>query len=245
MDPSKCRREDLQASPRSRHVNLSQVNPIPLQPFEANLDPSKAISRLEQASSDPSPRLGPTRATAFDGAGSIFEHQGQTLGIGRNYAGSEESWDERSDNQGVMLPEAALVPEDTPPETSTPSDKEDGLLSRDKQRKTAYYDYATDRSLSHADAKLFYQRSQLEAQKTGGSNWDNSQHSVSGSPILHPKGFGSVYEAEQAGMRRTGSVNSMKSTHNAGPRSVVIPLGHCYKLTAIVLADINPPFLLV
>ena len=117
-----------------------------------------------------------------------------------------------------MLPDAALVPDDTPPETVTPSDKEDGLLSRDKQRKTAYYDYTTERALSHADAKLFYQRSQLEAQKTGGSNWDNSQQSAQGSPILHPKGFGSVYEAEQAGMRRTGSVKSMQS---AGPRLAV------------------------
>lgn len=100
-------------------------------------------------------------------------------------------------NRSMTLPEAAL-PDDTPPETNTPSEREDGLLSRDKQRKTAYYDYATERSLSQADAKLFYQR-QLEVQKTGGSNWTNSQHSPVGSPVLNAKGFGSVHDGEQSG----------------------------------------------
>ena len=150
------------------------------------------------------------------------------MGLDQSYAGSEESWDARGDDQAldleVMLPDAAVMPEDTPPDTSTPSDKEDGLLSRDKQRKTAYYDYATDRSLSHADAKLFYQRSQLDAQKSNGSNWESSQHSVQGSPVLHPKGFGSVYDAEQAGMRRTESVKSMHSGYNPISRLVVVIL---------------------
>ena len=47
---------------------------------------------------------------------------------------------------------------------STPIVSASGLLPRDKQRKTAYYDYASEKSLSHADAKLFYQRHQLEQQ---------------------------------------------------------------------------------
>lgn len=120
-------------------------------------------------------------------------------------------------SKSVHLPEAALGVDDTPPEATTPSDREDGILSRDKQRKTAYYDYATERSLSHADAKLFYQR-QLEVQKTGGSNWTNSQHSPQGSPIIHPKTFSSLYEAEQANLGRTGSVKSMQSIQHAGSR---------------------------
>ena len=47
---------------------------------------------------------------------------------------------------------------------STPTASGDGLLPRDKQRKTAYYDYTSEKTLSHADAKLFYQRHQLEQQ---------------------------------------------------------------------------------
>lgn len=58
---------------------------------------------------------------------------------------------------------------DPPPETmdrsTTPAedgwDGEQGFLPRDKQRRTATYDYAYEKSMSHAEAKLFYQRHQL------------------------------------------------------------------------------------
>lgn len=96
------------------------------------------------------------------------------------------------------------------PELSTPSEGQEGMLPRDKQRKTAYYDYAAEKSLSQADAKLFYQRSQLEAQKTGGSNWGDSQNSPHGSPVIMPRSFSNVFKAE-AGIVRTGSIKSMKS----------------------------------
>ncbi|KAJ5915260.1 hypothetical protein N7454_011014, partial [Penicillium verhagenii] len=41
-----------------------------------------------------------------------------------------------------------------------------GILPRDQQQKTATYDYAYEKSLSHAEAKLFYQHHQL-ASKSG------------------------------------------------------------------------------
>lgn len=44
-----------------------------------------------------------------------------------------------------------------------------GLLSRDEPTKTAFYDYNIEKSLSHAEAKLFYQRHQLEQQTTAGN----------------------------------------------------------------------------
>jgi AMP deaminase len=116
-----------------------------------------------------------------------------------------------------VLPEAALLPDDTP-QTNTPSDMQEGMLPRDIQRKTAYYDYAAEKQLSQADAKLFYQRSQLEAQKTGGSNWGNSQSSPQGSPVLVPRSFSNVFDAEQAEMRRSGSVRSMVSGHSVAQR---------------------------
>ncbi|KAH8794493.1 hypothetical protein F5882DRAFT_288836 [Hyaloscypha sp. PMI_1271] len=106
---------------------------------------------------------------------------------------------------------------------------QDGMLPRDIQRKTAYYDYAAEKQLSQADAKLFYQRSQLEAQKTGGSNWGNSQSSPQGSPVLVPRSFSNVFDAEQAEMRRSGSVKSMLSGHSmaqsAGNYKASFPIG--------------------
>ena len=93
------------------------------------------------------------------------------------------------------------------------------MLPRDIQQKTAYYDYAAEKQLSHADAKLFYQRSQLEAQKTGGSTWGNSQQSEThGSPILIPRSFSNVFDGEQAGLRRSESINSIKSGSNVRHR---------------------------
>ncbi|OMP87304.1 AMP deaminase [Diplodia seriata] len=44
-----------------------------------------------------------------------------------------------------------------------------GLLPRDKQRRTAFYDRASEKQMSHSEAKQFFQRHQLETQV--GSNW--------------------------------------------------------------------------
>jgi AMP deaminase len=158
------------------------------------------------------------RPSDFD-ALSEDEEESRGLDYGNRDGGSEESWDEREDKDDAMLPAAALMPEDTP-QTSTPSDMQEGMLPRDIQRKTAYYDYAAEKQLSQADAKLFYQRSQLEAQKTGGSNWGNSQSSPQGSPVLIPRSFSNVFDADQAEMRRSGSVKSMLSGHSMAQRFV-------------------------
>lgn len=119
---------------------------------------------------------------------------------------STGSWSENPDIQTDMLPESAMVPESTP---ETPD--EDGMLPRDIQRKTAYYDYAAEKSLSQADSKLFYQRSQLEAQKTGGSNWGASESSQYGSPILQPR-MSNKFVPDSDGLRRSESVTSHKAT---------------------------------
>ncbi|KAI9681188.1 MAG: AMP deaminase [Caeruleum heppii] len=57
------------------------------------------------------------------------------------------------------------------------ADGDQPILPRDKQRKTAYYDYAAEKQLSLADAKLFYQRSQLEASDNMGSAEGNNSMS--------------------------------------------------------------------
>lgn len=143
-----------------------------------------------------------------DTRGMLSDSEEDYIGAGEaGDAESEPSGDEGRDGEAMMLPGAA-VPGDVF------SGKEDGVLPRDKQRKTAYYDYATERSLSHADAKLFYQRSQLEAQKTGGSNWGTSQHSPNGSPIIVPKGLSNLHDTD--GVRRSGSMKSFKSGPSFG-----------------------------
>ncbi|CAG7917245.1 unnamed protein product, partial [Penicillium olsonii] len=55
-------------------------------------------------------------------------------------------------------------PVDTPSqEKSNALDRPEDILPRDRQQKTATYDYAYEKSLSHAEARLFYQHHQLAA----------------------------------------------------------------------------------
>ena len=136
--------------------------------------------------------------------------------LGKHEGGPQNVWNERHGNGGELLPEAA-VGTDSPPDPSIVSGADDEMLPRDVQRKTAYYDYAADKQMSQTDSKLFYQRSQLEAQKTGGSNWGHSQTSPNSSPVMMPRSVSTMFE-QDAGRRRSGSVNSMKSGNNPAPR---------------------------
>lgn len=59
----------------------------------------------------------------------------------------------------------------------------DGMLPRDMPKKTAFYDPVTDRQMSQTDAKLFYQRRQVEGQKTA-SPWAPLAESAQESPAM-------------------------------------------------------------
>lgn len=101
---------------------------------------------------------------------------------------------------------------------------EEGLLDRDIQAKTAYYDYTAEKQMSQTDSKLFYQRSKLEAQKTGGSHWENSQHSHPGSP--RSRAFSQSFGQEQGDLARSGSIHSMQSISNhPGKYKSALPIG--------------------
>jgi AMP deaminase len=94
---------------------------------------------------------------------------------------------------------------------------QDGMLPRDHQRKTAYYDYLTEKQMSQADMKLFYQRSQLETQKTGGSNW-GSQHSAHGSPVIRTRTFSGMESIEGGNLLMSSSMHSIPGTLNMAQR---------------------------
>ncbi|KAF2836509.1 AMP deaminase [Patellaria atrata CBS 101060] len=100
-----------------------------------------------------------------------------------------------------------------------------GLLPRDKQRRTAYYDYASEKSMSHSEAKQMYQRHQLDSQYAGGSQDGFS-------PVLHaaktmPVNFGNEPEF----LSRSASLRSPRSNHNLAQGNVMDgdrPAGHPY-----------------
>ncbi|KAJ5307147.1 hypothetical protein N7476_007803 [Penicillium atrosanguineum] len=61
---------------------------------------------------------------------------------------------------------------------------EDAILPRDQQQKTATYDYAYEKSMSHAEAKLFYQHHQLST-KSGDNTLPSSPATVARSATDH------------------------------------------------------------
>lgn len=71
------------------------------------------------------------------------------------------------------------------------SPRDEDVLPRDRQKRTHSYNYAYEKSMSHAEAKLFYQRHQEEQQAasrgaTGAGYYDGGDHYYPsrGSPVL-------------------------------------------------------------
>lgn len=68
--------------------------------------------------------------------------------------------------------------------------KDEDLLPRDRQKRTHSYNYAYEKSMSHAEAKLFYQRHQEEQQAasrgvgTGGYDGGDHYQTSRNSPVL-------------------------------------------------------------
>ncbi|KAI1001701.1 AMP deaminase [Podosphaera aphanis] len=111
---------------------------------------------------------------------------------------SFEEYDDDQENDDASNPEIASV-------------QESSILPRDIQQKTAYYDYAAEKKLSHADSKLFYQRSQLKTQKIDGSNLEGSQNSQIDSTDMILKSDSHIFDKDQA---ISGSCNVLNSTHS-------------------------------
>lgn len=122
-------------------------------------------------------------------------------------------WDGQHENSSSALPEAALGTGEA--RGTTTHETQEGMLPRDVQEKTAYYDYTSEKQLSQADAKLFYQRSKLESQKTGESSWTpqwgTTQNSPHQSPVIVPNSMSNILEADPGGMKSSGSIASIQS----------------------------------
>ena len=105
----------------------------------------------------------------------------------------------------------------------TGADDTQGVLPRDKQRRTAFYDYASEKQMSHSEAKQFYQRHQLESQYGGSQAGDGF------SPVIRaktlPVNLGGGDGIDYPG--RADSIRSRKSNISAvnqGPR-LTLPIG--------------------
>ena len=111
-------------------------------------------------------------------------------------------------------------------QTSTGTSAEEdgnGMLPRDKQRRTAFYDYTAEKQMSHTEAKQFYQRHQWETQNGG------SQAGEPFSPAMRAKTFPANFGATD-GLDPLGGAESVRSQRSnvsmahQGHRSV-LPIG--------------------
>jgi AMP deaminase len=73
--------------------------------------------------------------------------------------------------------------------------EDEGLLPRDRQRKTTVYDYTAEKQMSHQEARQFYQRHKLES--------EDGQ-----SPLLRAKTMPSNLIPTEGGLSRTASIQS-------------------------------------
>jgi AMP deaminase len=165
-----------------------------------------------------SPKLIPARPTHLDVA---TEDEDYRPVQDNSDEDSDKTWDTRPGNTSTVLPEAALGLDETP--DVTPPDPHEGMLPRDVQEKTAYYDYTSEKQLSQADAKLFYQRSKFESQKTGEGSWTTSQrgtrqNSPNQSPVIVPNSMNNILEGDLAAMQSSASLASMQSARNVPQR---------------------------
>jgi AMP deaminase len=79
-----------------------------------------------------------------------------------------------------------------------------GMLPRDKQRRTAFYDYTAEKQMSHTEAKQFYQRHQWETQNGGSQAGDGF------SPAMRAKTFPANFGAAE-GFDPLGGAESIRS----------------------------------
>jgi AMP deaminase len=86
-------------------------------------------------------------------------------------------------------------------------DDGNGMLPRDKQRRTAFYDYTAEKQMSHTEAKQFYQRHQWETQYGGSQAGDGY------SPAMRAKTFPANFGVTDSVdlMSRADSIRSRKS----------------------------------
>lgn len=112
---------------------------------------------------------------------------------------------ERTSTRGFDEDAEDYEPLDESPGQKTPSAPAlQGLLPRDQQAKSAYYDYASEKRLSHAEAKLIYQRHQMDQDQQPSMEHRTASRRAWGTSSSNAEG-------DSSGISRTASMTSKRS----------------------------------
>jgi AMP deaminase len=94
---------------------------------------------------------------------------------------------------------------------------EEGMLARDKQRKTAYYDYTSEKRIGHDEAKQIYQRHQLDR--------DFGSGSIDGySPLLRAKTVSMTNVPDAEALGRMDSARSISTQMGSSVHEDLTPM---------------------
>src|ERR1700742_1227104 len=167
--------------------------------------PNSVVPVIDEPSVDPnvhsasnSPFLAPTRLPVEHLSDPEIEH-------GEGDGSSNDDGLTPTGSDGVNISRRAQSPNEAGDELD-----EDGMLPRDKQRKTAYYDYASEKQMSHEEAKQFYQRAQLESRSVAGST-DDFGNLGNFEPLLRENTASTIQSPEEQLLGRTESIRSRQS----------------------------------
>ena len=114
----------------------------------------------------------------------------------------------------------------------------EGMLPRDRQKRTPHYNERHERQMSHIEARQFYQNQQrqntIDEETASGFGAGSTSPTAGRSPVMRARTYSSRQMAGDASLNRTNSVRSQQSNHSAqdgGFRSA-LPVG---------LSDPNKP----
>lgn len=161
------------------------------------------------------PQMAPLRPHAL---GQSDDDRPESSPLSSRYVDSTSrlSFTEQDSDHTTTLRDPAHYDESTSDSERTEAPRQ-RLLPRDTEPKTAYYDYASEKQMSHTDAKLFYQQRQRGG-LTGNLDF--------GGPILRSQTLPVFAGADLERLSRASSLNSRRNNRSlppSHPGAVVLP----------------------
>ena len=137
----------------------------------------------------------------------------------------------QDENHNDFVGDSTMLDQSTGQTTPSAAPFSQGLLPRDQQARSAYYDYATEKSLSHAEAKLFFQQQLDQEQQTP-------------TPFRATMASSSNIDGDIGTISRTASMTSKRSyvdDNNGNHFHSVVPLGLASIDKPVSVADVQMP----
>ena len=176
--------------------------------------------------SDPG-ELGVSSSGEADSDEDLHEHMHESTGLVRRASKDLEAIALRENAQAAQ--QQAQDGEEIEPE---------GMLPRDRQKRTPHYNERLEKQMSHVEAKQFYQNQQrqntIDETTAGVFGTGSTSPTADRSPVTRAKTFAGYPGSDGPGIYRTSSVRSRQSNHSGqdGVYRSALPVG---------LSDPNKP----